>query len=152
MNLPKNQNFIFLIKSSSKSGSKVKIKNFISQIIFETSHDYKKMLKRKRSFFILMLAHFKLHLLKCILQISLNRGPNSRFIIEVNNKVLWPKSSQSWTLVTQTLAHTNHNHKPISKLPEYHHAYTNTNLCNDLFLSDYKFIRVCIKNYPINKL
>ena len=50
-----------------------------------------------------------------------NRGPNSRFVIKANIKTLWPKSSPSSILITQTRAHTNHDYKPGSYSPKFAH-------------------------------
>ena len=54
--------------------------------------------------------------------------------IEANIKALWPRSSWSSTLISQTCAYTSHDYKPGSKLPEYQHAYMNIDSCKDLFL------------------
>ena len=55
-----------------------------------------------------------------------NRGPDSRFVLEVNIKVLKPKSKRSLIIITQNHAYTKYEYQPGLKLPEYHHSYTNT--------------------------
>ena len=49
-------------------------------------------------------------------QILANRGLDSRFVFKVKIKGLCPKLSRSSTLISQTLAHKNHNYKPSSKI------------------------------------
>ena len=58
----------------------------------------------------------------CMQQILANRGPNSRFIFEANLKTLW----QSLILITQNRVHRKLESQTGSKLPKYHHAFTNT--------------------------
>ena len=48
------------------------------------------------------------------------------------------KVNQSSITITQNRAYRNHEYQPGSKLPEYHHAYTNTDSCKDIFLSKYQ--------------
>ena len=52
---------------------------------------------------------------------------------------LQPKSSRSSIMITKNCAYRNHEYQPGSKLPKYHHAYMNTDLCKDLFLSKYAY-------------
>ena len=66
-------------------------------------------------------------------QILANQGPDLRFVHEANFKPLLPKWSQSSTTIIQNRAHTNHELQPNSNLPNYQHAYRNTDLCKNLF-------------------
>ena len=66
-------------------------------------------------------------------QISANRGANSRFVLESSLKSLWPKSSRSSILKTKNGVQSKHDYQPGSNSLDYHHSYTNTDSCNDLF-------------------
>ena len=58
------------------------------------------------------------------------------------------KVNQSSITITQNRAYRNHEYQPGSKLPEYHHAYTNTDSCKDIFcLNISQFLKHKFKCY-----
>ena len=103
---------------------------------------------------------FLLYLRIYNLQVSGNRGPNSRFVVEAIFKPLVPKLSRNSIIITQNHAHAQHDFQPNSNLSEYQHAYTNTDSCKYLFQSKYRpiselfkvFTELCLYMNNINNI
>ena len=67
-------------------------------------------------------------------QASANRGPDLRFVVEANFKLLMPKSNRGLILIFQFRANMNVDFYPGSNLLKYHYAYMNTDSCKDHFI------------------
>ena len=82
-------------------------------------------------------------------QISANRGSDSRFELESNLKTLSPRSSRSSIMNVMNRDQSKHEFKHGSKTIDYFGSYTNIDSHKDHFTPLYEFIHECIKKYPI---